>query len=357
MTTVSKETSAKEGKRRIKVGIPRGLYFYKYSPLWKAFLEYLDCEVVFSPPTTNKIVEAGSQAALSEFCVPMKIYFGHVIKLLADNPDLDYIFIPRYVATHSDKFFCPKFMVLPESIKYGMNITVPILELEVNAKRIKGIEGAINLGKKLGFDQTKSGKAWYFAFEKYKKFKEKIKKGDYVALLDKLDTDPKHKRVPKVLKQRVSEANQGKYMLNILILGHPYNVYENWVNMDLLTRLKTMDVNVLTMEKLPDEVFDKPITVNKQYQNYWENEEEIMQTARHYLIDAEEQVDGIIFLISFACGPDSLIQELVMRDMKKKKIPFLDLILDEHSGESGMVTRIESFVDMIRRNKYNKEGL
>ena len=98
-----------------------------------------------------------------------------------------------------------------------------------------------------------------------------------------------------------------------------------YINLDMIPRLRAMDVNTLTMEQLDEEVFEKPITINQQYNNYWENEEEILQTARYFLINAKEQVDGVIFLISFACGPDSLIQELVMRDMKKMKIPFLEL--------------------------------
>lgn len=356
MTTVeSNGATATEGtKRRYKVGIPRGLYFYKFSPLWKAFLEYLNCEVVFSPPTTAKIVEDGAKAALGEFCVPVKIYFGHILTLLREHPDLDYLFVPRYVATHEGKYYCPKFMIMPESVKYGLKINVPILTLDVNSRKMKGIEGAIKFGQELGISQEESGKAWYFAVQKLKAFKEKALKADYLQLIDKLDTDPKHVRQEKKIKQAVAEDMRGKYTLNILVMGHPYNVYETWINMDLQARLKAMDANVFTIEKLPEEVFDKPIKVNKQYTNYWDHEEEIMQAARYYLTEGKELVDGVIFLISFACGPDSLIQELVMRDMKKRRIPFLALILDEHSGEGGMVTRIESFVDMIRRTKYNQ---
>ena len=127
-----------------------------------------------------------------------------------------------------------------------------------------------------------------------------------------------------VIKQKIPETLQGKFPINVLILGHAYNVYETYINLDMIPRLRAMDVNTLTMEQLDEEVFEKPITINQQYNNYWENEEEILQTARYFLINAKEQVDGVIFLISFACGPDSLIQELVMRDMKKMKIPFLE---------------------------------
>ncbi|MEG3070657.1 MAG: hypothetical protein RQM92_07405 [Candidatus Syntrophopropionicum ammoniitolerans] len=32
-------------------------------------------------------------------------------------------------------------------------------------------------------------------------------------------------------------------------------------------------------------------------------------------------------------------------------IPFMTLMIDEHTGEAGMTTRLEAFVDMVRRRK------
>jgi len=84
--------------------------------------------------------------------------------------------------------------------------------------------------------------------------------------------------------------------------------------------------------------------------NFWDNEDELMQLS-DYVIHNEE-IDGGIFLISFACGPDSLIQELVMQDFDMKDKPYIDLTLDEHTGESQITTRVESFIEMIRRKKY-----
>ena len=40
----------------------------------------------------------------------------------------------------------------------------------------------------------------------------------------------------------------------------------------------------------------------------------------------------------------SLIEEVV----RKAGIPFMTLTVDEHTGEAGMLTRLEAFVDMIR---------
>ncbi len=219
IATIDQETI-----RPIKIGVPRGLFFFKFFPLWKAFLEYLHCEVVVSPATTTKIVEEGAKAALSELCVPMKIFYGNVLALLHEYPDIDYLFIPRYVAVHNDKFYCPKFMILPEAIKYGLRLTKPIITLEVNAKEIKGIEGAIKFGKELGINEEDSGKAWYFAMEKYQAAKEKAHNGKWLDQLNQLDADPKHTRKKTVIKQKIPEALQGKFPINVLILGHAYNV-------------------------------------------------------------------------------------------------------------------------------------
>jgi len=37
--------------------------------------------------------------------------------------------------------------------------------------------------------------------------------------------------------------------------------------------------------------------------------------------------------------------------MKVVGLPFQQIIMDEHTGEAGMLTRVESFSDMIKRKK------
>ena len=62
--------------------------------------------------------------------------------------------------------------------------------------------------------------------------------------------------------------------------------------------------------------------------------------------DQDEHIDGIVYLACFGCGPDSLIGEIIERRMNK---PFIMLTVDEHTGETGLLTRLEAFVDMIER--------
>ena len=53
-----------------------------------------------------------------------------------------------------------------------------------------------------------------------------------------------------------------------------------------------------------------------------------------------------VYLTSFGCGPDSFITHFFRRNMSGK--PYLQLELDEHSADAGMITRIEAFLDSLR---------
>ena len=58
---------------------------------------------------------------------------------------------------------------------------------------------------------------------------------------------------------------------------------------------------------------------------------------------------------SFPCGPDSLSNEMILRNVN---IPITNLVIDEANTDTGILTRIESFVDILeeRRNKIGREN-
>ena len=63
------------------VGIPRALLYYKYVPMWRAFLENLGAEVVISGPTNSQTVIQGASRVVTDTCLPVKVFIGHVISL------------------------------------------------------------------------------------------------------------------------------------------------------------------------------------------------------------------------------------------------------------------------------------
>ena len=335
------ETREQTSKKKIKVGIPRALHFYRYFPFWKKLLEELDVEIVLSPPTNKKIVEEGVTHGFGELCIPVKIYYGQLLKLVRDHPDLDYIFVPRYVAEVKEAYFCPKFISLPDVIKILPDIP-KILNFEVNVKEFPIATSVIELGKELGRTQNQSLNAYREAQKYFDEYHNFLRDGAPVNHALRLVERNRPFTLPK---------KKHKGDLRFLLLGHGYNIFDTFINLDFQKKLIDQGVEVLTIENLPESLFKEPVIINKRFRNYWRHEEEIMQSIRYFLTKGRDEIDGVIFLISFACGPDSLISELIMRDMKVVGLPFLEITMDEHSGEAGLLTRVESFVEMVRRKK------
>ena len=82
---------------------------------------------------------------------------------------------------------------------------------------------------------------------------------------------------------------------------------------------------------------------------YWTYEEEVVGAGGHYL---GNNADGVIGIMTFGCGPDSLIMDTVRREASRlRTTAFMSLTLEEHTAETGVVTRLEAFLEMIHRKK------
>ena len=73
---------------------------------------------------------------------------------------------------------------------------------------------------------------------------------------------------------------------------------------------------------------------------------------------SSKQLDGLIYMTSFGCGPEALVEELVARWAKQEgNLPLMTLTIDEHTGEAGMNTRLEAFTEMIVWRKKDADYL
>ena len=139
----------------------------------------------------------------------------------------------------------------------------------------------------------------------------------------------------------------------ITLIGHPYNLYDTYITHNLMAKLRGLGVKVVTSEMATPEELRQGI-LDLTGQPYWTYEDEVVVgVAGHYLHD--ERVDGFIAVGSFGCSPDSTLLDVVQRAAREAGRPFMSLIIDEHTGEAGLVTRLEAFVDMLARRKRRKE--
>lgn len=312
------------------IGLPQALVYHKYFPLWQEFFSSLGADIVVSRPTDKRVLTAGLEAADAELCLPVKLFFGHVLDLA---PQVDYVFVPRIVAVEGDAFTCPKLLGLPDMIGALDNGAPRLLSETFNMKR--GLRHFYSSIHKVGSVCTRSStrvfRAWHTAMGAQAAYEKTLRDG-----LTPLD----------VLGQAVKTDSQD---LAIGVVGHAYNVYDRHLSMDLVNRLRKAGGRVVTSEMLSPTVIEHELK-RLPKRLFWSYEKEVVGAAFHFI--HSRTVDGVIFLLSFACGPDSLTQVIIEHEARAVGgVPTMSLVVDEHSGEAGMATRVEAFVDMLRWQK------
>lgn len=329
-----------------KVGIPRGLFYYRHYPLWKTFLEELGAEVVVSGNTNKKIMDDGARKCVDEACLPIKVYHGHVMDL---KDKVDFLFIPRYTSISRNEYICPKFGGLPDMIRNTIAGLPKILDVEVNLRksRANAIKAAIEAGRFFTSDTGKIKRAYKKAVADYKAFEAEIKRGSFPGEI----LDCRNKQ-PGRAGEETGRNKRNK--LNIAIIGHSYNIYDDYINMDVVIKLKKSGANIITIDMIDEDIIrEKSNLLNKK--TFWYFGTRALGSVYHLL--GRDDLDGIIYIMSFGCGVDSFICDLAERKARREKsIPYMVLTIDEHSGEAGINTRLEAFMDMIGWRNNGIEG-
>ena len=142
-------------------------------------------------------------------------------------------------------------------------------------------------------------------------------------------------------EERISAIKPGTP--TILIVSHPYTIYDSFLGKPITNFLDKEGVEVIYSD-IADAEKIKNLSDNISSDLYWTYNKELLGGLELY----KDKVDGIIFLVTFPCGPDALVVNLCQNKIKK---PMISIILDELQGEAGLKTRLESFVDIIKLKK------
>jgi predicted nucleotide-binding protein (sugar kinase/HSP70/actin superfamily) len=350
------------------IGIPRALYFYKYYPLWSTFFLSLGYDVVFSPETSGAVLDAGLRGCVHDVCLPIKAAYGHTSFL---KNSADFLFLPRLLSLRRGTYICPKIVAFPDLVKGTMERLPRILDPEIDSRRKKTHSDALKeAGRVLGAGALDVKLACRKAAAVQAEFEKRFA-GQFGSLphpeLNRAITLRGHRRAagwtgalaelwgwkrpgrtePPFPLPEVSNAEkptlQGKRRLGLL--GRPYALFDPMLSFGLVEKLRNSGFDVLTPQHVPAAAADAHVS-HLPIELYWTVVAETVGVAKHWL--SKSLVDGIVYLLSFECGPDSLTKVLLedaLRDYPD--IPYTALLVDEHSAETGFLTRIEAFLDIL----------
>jgi predicted CoA-substrate-specific enzyme activase len=318
-------------KGAVSIGIPRELIlYYQEFPFWRTFFTELGFQVVLSKHTDRKLVSKSLEMLTSETCFPIEVVHGHIVDLL--EKQVDHVFVPFVVNNRAaennptSNCNCPWIQSYPFMVKAALakhpdkeKLLIPTFHPKF-FERVFIKEVAAFMKLKFGTDRKAVKKALLLARDKQNAFENALTaRGKEV-----LDNLPEGKE-------------------SMVILGRPYNAGDPELNLRVVEKLINLNVLPIPLDFLPlnDEyIFDDFPNM------YWPNGRKILTGAR--MVARNDNLYAV-YISNFRCGPDSFIQHLVSEELKAK--PTLQIEIDEHSADAGLITRLEAFLDSIRKKE------
>ncbi len=334
LNTYSQKDPEPDAPGRRRIGIPRTLMNFDLFPMFNAFFSELGFEVVLSDKTNETIIKTGTEKVPAEFCFPVKVAFGHIHNLIQKG--VDAIFLPsirslnKVDTEQAHSWVCVWVQAIPYAVKSvidfeeeGIQLLSPVLWFDLPEDRIK--KTFIDLGKELGKSKLEVRRALCTAQGVQHRFVDRcVARGE--EALDQLGEDE----------------------FAIVIVSRPYNGNDSRISLNIPKKLKQLGVLAIPMDFLPLDSIQIPLS---EEMINWRNGQRMVKAAK---IIREDARLFPIFITNFNCGPDSFILHYFRDHLGGK--PFLELEVDEHSSDTGAVTRCEAFIDSLKNYRRKRRA-
>ena len=315
------------------LGIPRGFFYYDYISFAEELFRGTDVTLVPGMENSEDILSEGSRLTVDEACFTIKLFTGQVSRL---SERCDKVLIPRIMKDCSGRWLCPKLMGLPElSVPVECSKKTAVTEPVYFNDRKKAEKAFRKLCSSLGIKRDTFEKN----FERAYGMQKRVAEG-----MENIRPDASWRFIPQ-------PPQEGEIILpntsNVLLLGHCYNIYDKFSNCNIIEKLDNLAIGTVMESSISNarkEAAVRRLRLAKK--PFWESFIRNVGTA----VELKDEVDGIIYLSSFSCGPDAVIAEMVKK--YSGDTPVMILKLDEHRGEAGLETRLEAFADLLDRRRY-----
>ena len=362
-------------KKIIKVAFPHMGNVYI---AWAAALKKLGIEPLIPPMSAKKTLELGTKYSPDSICLPYKLILGNFLQAIEKDVD--------YVAMISSPGIC-------RLGEYGQSIKNVLKDLGYESKYVElqlydGFKGmykfltelsgvknpfilieAINMAVRKMFvlDRIEN----LFSYTRAKEINFGSAETHYNKALSYImnaNTVRELKKAEKAAVEEIkkTEIDKDREIVKVDITGEIFLVQDTFANQNIEKELGRMGVQ--TRRSLTVSGFIKDAIIPKCFKQGETHLERAFRMAKPYLMrdiggDAlesvsdvayanERGVDGIIHISPFTCMPEIMSQNIFPSMREDCKIPILTLIMDEQTGRAGYITRLEAFVDLMKRRKF-----
>lgn len=279
---------------KIKIGIPKGLFYNQFHIKWHYFFEQLGCDVIESDEINLNTISLEKGKIGNEVCPLLHSYIGQVFSL---QDQVDYIVIPKMEVDQKKDIYCPYVTRVHEIIT--MYCDVNILDYPIDVSRSIEKSGCKKIGKLLGKKYRTMRKAYQLAQNMNHTIREKEAAQNYHKL-----------------------SHSG---YKILMVGPSHLLHDSDIVKDLTRKIESLKGVVMMMDQL-------------EY-----HQRKIKKTEKGNAA-LKQQLKGIIFISTSTCCFDVKLKEM---KMKTSNLPKLYLNINDVTCH----TKIEKFIKGIHERE------
>ncbi len=347
----------------------------------QTLFESLNVEVVVPPTNSKQTLNLGTRLSPESACLPLKLNLGNYVE--AADKGADTIVITGGIGPCRFGLYGEMERQILRDAGYDYEVVIlepPDGSLLGLFKRIRYLAGTQN-------SWTQILKALRFAYRKSVAL-DRVEDLIHAARArlpqhmetEKLYEDAKRqlaltmtdaglretvRRVQESIRERLREVNRAegpKEPLRIGIIGEIYTILDPYTSGDVEQYLGRLGVEV------DRSIYLSGWTGNHVFQGLAPGYRSIKSYPRHakpYLPHfvgghgqetvgaavkfAREGFDGIIQIFPLTCMPEIVAASVLPQVQEAYKVPIMTLIVDEHTGQAGIQTRLEAFVDLLER--------
>lgn len=320
-------------KKQKSIAITDKFQLKELFPFFAVFFNELGFNIITENISTEDALKSAMNNCDVLFCSPMMIYYGIVHSF--SKTDTDYIFLPILIDSlkqGDEKLskMCPLVQgsadVIATSLStaYKGKIVSPLVEIgNENLQSKEFINSCKNIANLFSCSKKVFAQAFKKAVSVQNHFFESCHS----------------------IGKRTIDYCKTNGIVPIVILGREYSIYNSLLNSGLPSILRSLGAM-----SIPIDCYPVDMKINDFNNVYWNCGQRILRAAKQ--IRSEDGVNAI-YSSNYACGPDSFLNHFVLEIMQGK--PFLFAENDIRSGDSGIKTRVEAFLDCVRTNMNKKE--
>lgn len=346
----------------------------------KALLDDLGVDYVIPPFNNKKALELGTKHVPEMACLPLKINIGNYIQACEQGADT--ILMAGGCGPCRFGYYCEMHREIMKDIGYDMDIITleavkgnaselldNIKKLAGSTRPVKALTAAARLVKiakqvdeieMLTFKLRPREKTKGSVDAVYKSFRRKA--FEVTGCKNMLDL------LARTREELLSlELNTGFEPLKIGIVGEIYTTIEQTSSFDIQNRLGDMGVEVDRQVTVSGWIIEHILKKALHLPRNRDFEEaakpylgtliggHTQETLGHTVLYSKKGYDGVIQIFPLSCMPEIVAESILPKVEADHGIPVLTLIIDEMTGEAGYLTRVEAFIDLLKKRKELKD--